>query len=61
MVIQQDFAESYGRTLSDAKEVDKNKRRFNEALKQDIHKEEKRFLDLKEQIRIKEQTEDRIL
>ena len=55
------FAESYGRTLSDAKEADRNSREFREALKQDIHKEEKIFLDLQKQIRIKEQTEDRIL
>lgn len=59
------FTENYGRTLSDAKEADRNAREFREALNQDIDKEEKIFLDLQKQIRIKEQTkeqtEDRIL
>lgn len=44
------FTENYGRTLSDAKEADRNAREFREALKQDIHKEEKIFLDLQKQI-----------
>lgn len=55
------FAESYGRTESDAKEADRNAREFREALNQDIHKEEKIFLDLQKQIRIREQTADKIL
>ena len=55
------FAESYGRTLNDAKEVDRNNRDLNEALNLDVHKEEKRFLDLQEKIRVKEQDKERIL
>lgn len=55
------FTENYGRTLSDAKEADRNAREFREALNQDIHKEEKIFLDLQKQIRIREQTADKIL
>lgn len=47
------FTENYGRTLSEAKEADRNSREFREALKQDIHKEEKIFLDLQKQIQNK--------
>lgn len=43
------FAESYRRTQSDA-----NLREFREALNQDIHKEEKIFLDLQKQIQNKQ-------
>lgn len=52
------FAESYGRTQSDAKEADRNAREFREALNQDIHKEEKIFLDLQKQIQDKQRSEE---